>query len=128
MQVFFSSSFSHTGSTACPVMDSKHDNMYVPASYKLYKPYFWVVSKATGSIRIKTVNKNYEMEDRVKRMIEMANLSKSYNRGAIKAVNELSLSVERGEIFGFLGPNGAGKTTTIKMMVTVTPMAFSVIH
>ena len=50
-------------------------------------------------------------------MIDLKGLSKSYNRGAIKAVDDLSLSTRSGEIFGFLGPNGAGKTTTIKMMV-----------
>lgn len=50
-------------------------------------------------------------------MIEINHLSKSYNKGKIKAVDDLSLEVHGGEIFGFLGPNGAGKTTTIKMMV-----------
>lgn len=50
-------------------------------------------------------------------MLKISNLSKSYNRGAVKAVNNLNLHVKSGEIFGFLGPNGAGKTTTIKMIV-----------
>ena len=50
-------------------------------------------------------------------MIELIHVSKSYNKGNVKAVDDLSLSVKPGEIFGFLGPNGAGKTTTIKMMV-----------
>lgn len=50
-------------------------------------------------------------------MIDIRNLSKSYNKGAVKAVDNLNLHVNKGEIFGFLGPNGAGKTTTIKMMV-----------
>lgn len=50
-------------------------------------------------------------------MIEIRGLSKSYNKGKVKAVDNLSLQVKPGEIFGFLGPNGAGKTTTIKMMV-----------
>lgn len=50
-------------------------------------------------------------------MIELIHVSKSYNRGKIKAVDDLSLTVKPGEIFGFLGPNGAGKTTTIKMIV-----------
>jgi len=50
-------------------------------------------------------------------VIELVNVSKSYNRGKIKAVDDLTLTVKPGEIFGFLGPNGAGKTTTIKMIV-----------
>lgn len=50
-------------------------------------------------------------------MIDIRNVSKSYNKGSVKAVDNLSLKVNKGEIFGFLGPNGAGKTTTIKMMV-----------
>ncbi|MBU6999227.1 MAG: ABC transporter ATP-binding protein [Theionarchaea archaeon] len=47
-------------------------------------------------------------------VIEVRGLSKSY--GAIKAVQNLTLAVKKGEFFGFLGPNGAGKTTTIKML------------
>lgn len=50
-------------------------------------------------------------------MIEIVNLSKSYNKGNVKAVDNLNLKVKDGEIFGFLGPNGAGKTTTIKLML-----------
>jgi len=48
-------------------------------------------------------------------VIEVDNLSKFYN--GFKAVDNLSLRVKKGEIFGFLGPNGAGKTTTIKAML-----------
>lgn len=47
-------------------------------------------------------------------MIELLNLTKRY--GNTLAVNRLSLSVSKGEIYGFIGPNGAGKTTTIRMM------------
>ena len=50
-------------------------------------------------------------------MIELTNVSKSYNKGKVRAVDDLTLTVKPGEIFGFLGPNGAGKTTTIKMIV-----------
>jgi ABC-2 type transport system ATP-binding protein len=46
--------------------------------------------------------------------LEIRNLVKFY--GDLKAVADLSLSVRRGEVFGFLGPNGAGKTTSIRMM------------
>lgn len=49
-------------------------------------------------------------------MIDLQNVSKSYAGGSVRAVDNLSLRVEPGEIFGFLGPNGAGKTTTIKIM------------
>lgn len=50
-------------------------------------------------------------------MLEIYGLTKSYKRGATPAVDNLTLAVRPGEIFGFLGPNGAGKTTTIKMIV-----------
>ena len=50
-------------------------------------------------------------------MIRFENLTKYY-RG-IKAVDDLSLQIPQGTIFGFIGPNGAGKTTTIKMMAGV---------
>lgn len=50
-------------------------------------------------------------------MITLSGVSKSYQRGGRRAVDNVSLEVKPGEIFGFLGPNGAGKTTTIKMIV-----------
>ncbi|MEW5900431.1 MAG: ATP-binding cassette domain-containing protein, partial [Acidobacteriota bacterium] len=50
-------------------------------------------------------------------MIELQHVSKSYNKGRVKAVDDLALVVRPGEIFGFLGPNGAGKTTTLTMIV-----------
>ena len=50
-------------------------------------------------------------------MIEFQGLSKVY--GEFNAVKPLTLTVKRGEVFGFLGPNGAGKTTTIRMMMGI---------
>lgn len=50
--------------------------------------------------------------------IEMNNLTKMF--GDFTAVDNLSLKVKDGEIFGFLGPNGAGKSTTIRMLCTLT--------
>ncbi len=54
--------------------------------------------------------------------IVIEDLTKSYASGwpgrpPLVALNGLSLSVARGEIFGFLGPNGAGKTTTLKILM-----------
>jgi len=49
-------------------------------------------------------------------MILLENVSKSYSKSGVKAVDSLTLHVKPGEIFGFIGPNGAGKTTTIKMI------------
>ena len=58
----------------------------------------------------------------VKAVIETDGLRKTF--GSTVAVDDLSLSVGQGEIFGFLGPNGAGKTTSIKMLLAlVTPTA-----
>lgn len=47
--------------------------------------------------------------------IEVSGLSKTY-RGGLMAVNDMTLDLPRGMVFGLLGPNGAGKTTTIKMI------------
>lgn len=51
-------------------------------------------------------------------VIYTENLTKSY--GNTKAINNLNLQVQKGEIFGFLGPNGAGKTTTIRVLTSLT--------
>ena len=61
-------------------------------------------------------------------VIEVKNLRREYTRSqgffrrkkqTVKAVDGISFSVKRGEIFGLLGQNGAGKTTTIKMLTTL---------
>ena len=51
-------------------------------------------------------------------MLTINNFSKTY-KGGKKAVDNISLQVESGDIFGFIGPNGAGKSTTIKSIVGV---------
>ncbi|MDZ7648065.1 MAG: ATP-binding cassette domain-containing protein [Cytophagales bacterium] len=48
-----------------------------------------------------------------KMSLHVSNLTKVY--GQQKAINDISFSVEKGEIVGFLGPNGAGKSTTMKI-------------
>src|SRR5688500_8491362 len=52
-----------------------------------------------------------------RRMIEFQELTRTY--GDFTAVRPLSLTIARGEVFGFLGPNGAGKTTTIRMLMGI---------
>lgn len=47
-------------------------------------------------------------------MLKIKNLEKSY--GKFKALDDLNLEIEKGEIFGFIGPNGAGKSTTMKIV------------
>src|ERR1051326_7042403 len=54
--------------------------------------------------------------------VEIQNLTKDYEVGflrkrRVRALDGLTLAVERGEIFGFLGANGAGKTTTLKLLM-----------
>src|SRR5947199_6372095 len=54
--------------------------------------------------------------------VEIENLTKDYEVGfarkrKVRALDGLSLTVNRGEIFGFLGANGAGKTTTLKLLM-----------
>lgn len=54
------------------------------------------------------------MEEGNSSVIEVAHLVKHY--GAVKAVDDISFEVKRGEVFGMLGPNGAGKTTTVEVI------------
>ncbi len=50
-------------------------------------------------------------------IIEIQGLSKKY--GDLTALNDLSLTINEGEVFGFIGPNGAGKTTTMRILTTL---------
>src|SRR5689334_13138912 len=50
--------------------------------------------------------------------VEVEGLEKRYPKAPVKAVDGVTFSVERGEVFGLLGPNGAGKTTTIGVLTT----------
>ena len=59
------------------------------------------------------------MEKEVILMINIKNVTKEYVEG-IKAVDNLSIDIKPGEIYGFIGPNGAGKSTTIKMITGIT--------
>lgn len=54
-------------------------------------------------------------------MLTIKNLSKRYGKSTVKSVDNLSLELKPGEVFGFLGPNGAGKSTTIKCIVGILP-------
>lgn len=51
-------------------------------------------------------------------VLEITDLHKSY--GSVRAVDGVSLTVERGEVFGVLGPNGAGKSTTVETAAGMT--------
>ncbi len=50
-------------------------------------------------------------------IIELSGITKTF--GSVKAVNDLSLEVPKGSIYGFIGPNGSGKTTTIRMIMKI---------
>jgi len=52
-------------------------------------------------------------------MIEAKNLRKTFNKGKVVAVDNVSFTARDGEITGLLGPNGAGKTTTLRMLYTL---------
>ena len=56
-------------------------------------------------------------------MLTIKHLTKRYGASTVNAVEDLSLELRPGEVFGFLGPNGAGKSTTIKSVVGILPFA-----
>ena len=52
-------------------------------------------------------------------MLSVKNLSKTYRNSNVKAIENVNLEIEDGDIYGFIGPNGAGKSTTIKCIVGI---------
>ena len=53
------------------------------------------------------------------KIIQTENLSKHFNRGKLRALDNVSLYVDQGRVFGLLGPNGAGKTTLVKLLLGI---------
>jgi ABC-type multidrug transport system ATPase subunit len=51
--------------------------------------------------------------------VSLKNIVKTYDKGKVKAVNDVSFDVERGELFGLIGPDGAGKTSIFRILTTV---------
>jgi len=51
--------------------------------------------------------------------VSLKNISKTYDDGKLKAVNDISFDVEQGELFGLIGPDGAGKTSIFRILTTV---------
>lgn len=51
--------------------------------------------------------------------VVLNNITKTYNKGKITAVNDVSFSVEKGELFGLIGPDGAGKTSIFRILTTL---------
>src|SRR5579871_2508339 len=49
--------------------------------------------------------------------VQISNVTKTF--GAVTAVNDLSLTIPEGSVYGFIGPNGSGKTTTMRMIVNI---------
>jgi len=70
------------------------------------------------------VYSNYE--EKMAGIIEAVDLKKEY--GSLIAVDGISFSVKKGELFGFLGPNGAGKTTTMKICECISPRTSGSLH
>ena len=52
-------------------------------------------------------------------MLSIKNISKTYRKSNVKAIDNISLEIEEGDIFGFVGPNGSGKSTTIKCITGI---------
>lgn len=59
-----------------------------------------------------------KLKSRMKDVI-VSNLTKTYQKGSVSALSDISLSVEKGELFGLVGPDGAGKTTLFRILTTL---------
>nr|WP_237418646.1 ATP-binding cassette domain-containing protein [Halobacillus litoralis] len=58
-------------------------------------------------------------DEKVNGSIQVEHLSKTFKKGGIQAVKDVSFHVDEGEFFAFLGPNGAGKSTTVQILTTL---------
>ena len=70
-------------------------------------------------IEIKNLRKDYKMYKSKKARLLEAVLPFYQNHGTFSAINDLDLTLKKGEVLGILGKNGAGKSTTIRMMCTL---------
>lgn len=61
-------------------------------------------------------------------MLEIKNISKTYRKSNVKAIDNVSLEIEEGDIYGFIGPNGSGKSTTIKCITGMHPYEYGTIR
>ncbi len=54
-------------------------------------------------------------------IVSVRNIKKTYNKGKVVALRDLSFDVEEGEIYGIIGPDGAGKTSLFRILTTSIP-------
>lgn len=64
-------------------------------------------------------DKNRQPTRSIMKDIELHLINKTYEKGKVQAVQDISLSIEKGELFGLIGPDGAGKTTLFRILTTL---------
>lgn len=89
-----------------------------PQFVRLTSRYIWIKYSTKYDVRLTESNFRTYSRGRMCEMLIINNLSKTY-KGGKKAVDNISLQVEEGDIYGFIGHNGAGKSTTIKAVVGI---------
>ena len=67
-------------------------------------------------IEVKNINKTFKVSEKQKGKLSVLKNFFARKYKYIKAIDNISFSIKKGEIVGYIGPNGAGKSTTIKML------------
>ena len=65
------------------------------------------------------MNAAQKAKSKKQKMVTLNNITKTYNKGTVKAVDNVSFSVEKGELFGLIGPDGAGKSSIFRILTTL---------